>query len=317
MARVSWSFTVNQTPATGPIAVYTFIARLISAGWTKVKDSDGTTYSSSGTQVTSGASGAGGLGNNSAWVNLRAPSGTRELCIQRGTTNTNWRITYSPTAFNTGSPAATVVPSSANSSIIFGGGTDGSPTFASWLGADTGYKLQTGADNASPYGFFVVTYPNGGGNPQAGLVFDPLTGTPAEDTEPVLFFIGVSGTSAFLSGSITATTTSSTMSRCCGWLAFGLGGSFVTIPAATMLIGGSTVVPNGLPSNPHNGKDDGITMFFSRYAGMTSPNGYKGASSVMKWNGTSRSTPNTFATKTRLVMGDISLPWDGSTDPTT
>lgn len=314
---MSWSFTPNQTPATGPIAVYTFIARLLLAGWTKVKDSDGTTYSSSGTQVTSGAAGAGGLGNNSAWVNLRAPSGTREIVIQRGTGNTLWRITCSPTAFNTGSPAATVVPSSANSGVILGGGTDASPTFFAWLGTDGFYKLQTGADNAAPYGFFVVTYPNGGGNPQACLVFDPLTGVPVEDADPVIFAVGIAGSNALLSGTLTSTTTSTTASRCCGWIAFGLGGSFLTIPASTFLVGGTQIIPNGLPSNPHNGKDDGVAMFFARGALIATPNGYKGASTVMKWNGSTRSTPNTFAGKTRLVMGDISLPWDGSTDPTT
>lgn len=313
---MTWAFTTNQTPATGPITVYTFISRLITAGFTKVKDSDGTTYSSSGAQVTGGGTGTNGLGNNSAWVNLRWPSGTRELVIQRGTSDLLWRITYSPTAFSTGSPAATVVPSSANSSIIMGGGTDGSPTFATWFSSNGGYRFHAGADNASPYGFFFVTYPTGGGNPNGGLVFDPLTGTPAEDTDPCVFHIGMAGSSAFLSGSVAATTSSSTTSRCCGWLAYGLGGAgFVTIPAASLTVGGSTAVPNGLPSNPHNGKDDGVAIFFARNSGLTSPTGYKGASSVMKWNGTSRSTPNTFASKTRICLGDVSLPWDGSTDP--
>lgn len=312
---MSWSFTPNQTPATGPIAVYTFIARLIAAGWAKIKDSDGTTYSSSGTQVTSGASGAGGLGNNSAWVNLRAPSGTREIVIQRGTTDTVWRVTASPTAYSSGSPAATVVPSSANSGLLLGGGTDGSPTYATWFAGNASYRLHAGADNAAPYGFFFVCYPIGGGNPNAGLVFEPLTGTPPEDTDPTLFHIASAGSSAFLAGSIGSTTTTTTTSRCCAWLALGLGGAFVTMPAAVLLIGGTQVVPNGLPSNPHNGKDDGVTMFFGRGALLATPNGYKGAATVMKWNGTTRSSPNTFAGKTRLVAGDISLPWDGSTDP--
>lgn len=312
---MSWSFTPNQTPATGAVAVYTFIARLILVGWTKVKDSDGTTYSSSGTQVTSGAAGAGGLGNNNAWVNLRTPTGTREIVIQRGTGDTLWRVTASPTAFSTGSPSATVVPSSANSGIVLGTGTDGSPGFTTWLSSNNSYKLQAGADNASPYGAFFFCYPNGGGNPNGGLVLDPMTGTPAEDTDPHLICVGASG--SFLSGSIGSATTSTATSRCCGWLAFGLGGSFLTIPGATISAGGVQIWPNGLPSNPHNGKDDGAAIPVARAASLATPNGYKGATTVMKWNGTSRSTPNTFAGKTRIVCGDINLPWDGATDPTT
>lgn len=312
---MTWSFTTNQSPATGPAAVITVVNRLVTAGWTKVRDSDGTTYSSIGAQVVSGASGAGGLGNNNAFVNLRSPTGTREIVIQRGSSDTLWRITASPTAFNSGSPSATVVPSSANSGLLFGGGTDGTPTFSGWLTTNGTYRLQVGADNAAPYGFFFFTYTIGGGNPNGGLVLDPLTGVPAEDGDPVVWHVGVTGSSAFLNGSVSSTTTSTTSSRCCGWIAYGLGGSFLTIPGATQQAGGTTVVPNGLPSNPHNAKDDGVAIMFARGSSLASPNGYKGASTVMKWNGSSRSTPNTFASKSRIVAGDVSLPWDGSTDP--
>lgn len=124
--------------------MYTFISTLISAGWTKVMDSDGTTYSVSGSQVTSGESGTNGLANTKAWVRLRAPAvnhgavanQTREITIQRGTiaTNVDWRVKYSASAgFNVGSPAALVTPSADDEVFMIGGGTDASPTFTAWF----------------------------------------------------------------------------------------------------------------------------------------------------------------------------------------
>lgn len=314
---MAFTFTTNQTPSTGAVATYNLIARLIAAGWTKIKDSDGTTYSSSGTQVTGGGTGTNGLGNNNAWVNLRAPSGTREIVIQRGTTDLVWRITYSPTAFNSGSPAAAVVPSSANSSIILGGGTDASPTFSTWFSSNTSYRQQMGADGASPYGFWMACYPNGGGSPNAGIVFDPVTSTPAEDADPIVIHIATAGGSAFVSAGLGSNTTSTTVTRSCGWLAYGLGGSFVALPACTYNAGGSPVAPSGLPSNPHNTKDDGVPVIYMRRSAETAPQGYKGVSSLMYWIGTTRTTSSTINNKGRIVIGDVTLPWDSSTTPIT
>lgn len=314
---MAYTFTTNQTPATGSVAVYNLIARLLAAGWTKVKDSDGTTYSAAGTQVTGGGAGASGLGNSSAWVNLRAPSGTRELVFQRGTNDTQWRITYSPTAFSSGSPAATVVPSSANGSIVLGGGSDGVPTFATWFATNGGYRQQIGADNASPYAFWMGCYPTGGGAPTAAIVFDPLTNTPAEDTDPVVIHIGCASSSPLQASGIQSNTATTTTSRTCGWLGFGLGGALVAIPGCTYVANGGQTVPSGIPANPHNTKDDGIPIVFMRASTNAAPQGYKGVSSVMYWLGTSRSTPNTLASLARIVIGDVSLPWDGGTVPTT
>lgn len=314
---MAFTFTTNQTPSTGPVAVYNLIARLIAAGWTKIKDSDGTTYSSSGVQVTGGGTGTNGLGNTSAWVNLRAPSGTREFVFQRGATDLVWRITYSPTAFNSGSPAAAVAPSSANSSIVLGGGTEASPTYSTWFSTNAGYRQQMGADGASPYGFWMGCYPNGGGTPNAGIVFDPMTSTPAEDTDPIAIHIATASGSAFAQAGLGLNTSATSVSRMCGWLGFGLGGAFVSLPACTYNAGGSTVAPSGLPSNPHNSKDDGIPIFYMRRASETAPQGYKGIGSLMFWLGTTRATTSTLNSKARIVIGDVSLPWDGSTTPIT
>jgi hypothetical protein len=125
---MAYVFTVNQSPATGSLAMWNFVAALIAQGWTKLADSDGTTYSNVGTQVTGGNAGAHGLGNQYAWVVLRDPSGAggREYCIQNTfSNNLYWRIKYSQSAgFVGGAPSATQVPSATDETVPFGSGTD-------------------------------------------------------------------------------------------------------------------------------------------------------------------------------------------------
>ena len=111
---MAYTFSVNNSPTTGAMAIYTLISTLVSAGWTKVMDSDGTTYSATGVQVTSGNVGTNGLGNTNAWIRLRAPvvgGKQREITFQRGTTSLLWRIKYSAYGgFIGGVPSAAVTP---------------------------------------------------------------------------------------------------------------------------------------------------------------------------------------------------------------
>ncbi len=112
---MAYTFSTGNTPATGAVAMWTLINTMVSAGWLVKADSDGSTYNATGGQVTGGASGAHGLGNNSAWVRIQSPlvgGNTRELTIQRGTTDVIWRLKYSCNKkFSGGAPAATVTPS--------------------------------------------------------------------------------------------------------------------------------------------------------------------------------------------------------------
>jgi len=73
---MAYTFSVNNsigTHNTPAHAIWFIISTLMSAGWTKVMDSDGTTYSAAGTQVTGPNTGTNGLDNNRAWVRLQAP----------------------------------------------------------------------------------------------------------------------------------------------------------------------------------------------------------------------------------------------------
>ena len=80
---MAFNYLLNQSPGSGAIATWNWITCLKAAGWTDVSDSDGTTYSSTGGQVTGVNTGTNGFNNPYAWVRLRAPTGTREMLFQR------------------------------------------------------------------------------------------------------------------------------------------------------------------------------------------------------------------------------------------
>ena len=144
---MAYTFSVNNSPTTGAVAMYTLISTLISAGWTKVADSDGTTYSALGTQVTSGAAGTNGLGNTNAWVRLQAPAvngKTREFIFQRGTTNLTWKVKYSAYGgFIGGLPTATATPCNETSYAYSEANQDATTAMYSVL-PGTGQSFTTG-----------------------------------------------------------------------------------------------------------------------------------------------------------------------------
>jgi hypothetical protein len=286
---------VNTAPATGARAVYTLLACLMQAGWTKVADSDGTTYSSGGTQVTSGASGAGGLGNNSAWVRMRDPAGVREFILQRGTTNLLWRFLWSHSAkFTGGSPGATQTPSATDEQTVnMGGGTHASPTFGTCFGTDNAYKFHCGADNAAPYDWWWIACDNTTqANVRGGWFLNMQSASlPAADAAPYIVDFGGSGTSRLSSLAI----------KGYGYYKKGLAGEtwagFYLLTYGTQRPGTYTqVVPatnasgtNALSaSNPYTADPDFLPIPLARDAALTQ-GGWKGFASMNthKWTATS------------------------------
>jgi hypothetical protein len=305
---MAWVFDVNQSPATGAVAMWQFIAVLKSAGWTQQDSSDGTTRGAA--QVTSGGTGANGLGNNSAWVRLQDPAGVQEITIQRGTANTAWRMKYSPAAkFVGGSPSVTATPSAADETLLAGAGTDASPTTTVWFSADNGYKFHCGADNASPYGAYFFALAHGAATLRCGFVMDPIGQADTLDTAPVAFYRAFNASCFMISGvsgHLSATSATATSSGVLGKLA----SSYVCVPALAV---GS--FPGSVGVNPHSGKDDGVPLIYTRSSSLAAPYGYKGFATVMRLNGMSRTTGDTLnvdgGTKNYIIVGDVRLPWAG------
>lgn len=304
----------GNTPATGAAALWDVISMLIAAGASKLADSDGSTYSSSGTQVTSGASGAGGLGNTSAWVRIQLPGG-RELTFQRGSANTLWRVKYSASAYFTGgSPSATQTPTATDGQVRLGGGTDASPTYSTWFATDASYKLYGGAGGAAD-GFWVGTSLISGGASSSGMFLDPLAQIASGDADGSVIALAVSG-ATFTRANLANATAAVTGAGVYSWLKYGLSGAgYVAMPA--MIVGDSTgdVWPLVAGANPHTGKDALRMIEYARRSSLVAPVGPKGVGSLAAWNASARSTLETYtvdATRDRIVFGDVSFPWSGA-----
>lgn len=318
MARF-WS--LNNTPATGAIAFYLFKETLKSASWTAVSSSDGTTYNAAGDQITSGNSGAGGFDNTRAWIRMRDPAGVRELILQRTTTNLLWRIKLSPVAkFSGGTPGATTTPSATDEITLVGGGTDAAGTGVQILGTNGAYRFHVMAESAGVYGFYYFTYPTGGGNPNGGFVWDPLTQTAAGDPDPYVYYLSQNSANSFRgsAGTQDFTTENGTHTPKAYLGAVATTTNFVgALPALPGVVPSGFSYAAACPANPFSGENEGVPFWYGRRNALTAPRGYKGFSSFMRANiTTGLSTGTTGATLTWILVGDMWLPWDGVTVPT-
>lgn len=326
-------YSVNNIPATGAMAIFNLKTWLKAQGWTVTSSSDGTTYNSSGDQITTGASGAGGMANNNAWFVAQMPlvnGVNRQYCFQRGTTNQVWRIKYSySSGFTGGSPGSTQTPSAADEQVLQGAGTNAAPTFVTVLDADGGYVQHIAADSASPYGWWMIAYryqtgtsfPTQNGNAVMFFV-DPLqSGSyPTGDVDPYVMCFS-KGTNAFESngsGLYIHTALNAQPSAPLCWIAKGLSNQgFVSTPIVTHRFESGNIVPGGgLVQNPITGYDDLFPAQYGRSFGQTSPSGYKGISTLFKVLSVIR--PNYGITMTvstardKMIFGLLALDWNGT-----
>jgi hypothetical protein len=325
---MAYAFTSNTTPATGSLAMYSLIALLIAQGWLKKADADGTTYSATGVQVTGGGTGAHGLGNTNAWVRLQSPggAGTTELIIQRGTSDSGYRIKISAAAgFTGGSPSGTQAPSATDEFILYGGGTDAAPSYGTiFPTTNNTYRFSCGADSAAPYTFWSGSWIIGGANTTGLFLMDSFTNGPPGDIYKNHFIVANSSTAGAYNGAIAATTSAPTS-----------GQNITTNPKTgaitsadyqpypglglTDMAANNGVVPagyGGLASDPITSKDDNFPIVCARRVALTPPSGYKGILSMCQWISVPRNkageTQDISGTRDRIIFDQISLPWDGS-----
>lgn len=178
--------TSFSTPSNGTAAFFTFITTALSAGWVITSWSDATTYTT-GVSLTSNpfggsGSGAGNLGNASAWWLMRSGDSTRWWLFQRST-DANWTIYRGTDAFVGGSPSATVIPTSTTQALH----TSAAPG-AFWNATPGRLIISCDAAADATYGWTMYTVVIGGGNVCTILQDDKFaTGTyPSGDTDPVV-----------------------------------------------------------------------------------------------------------------------------------
>ncbi len=323
---------------TAAYQIWWLIAALTTAGWTKVMDSDGTSYSASGTQVTGPNTGTNGLDNSRAWVRMQAPAVNggsvvnqkREFTFQRGSSaSTDWRIKYSASAlFTGGSPAATVTPSSTDEVFMCGGGTDASPTFYTWLydpltqgathfhcvagGAAEFYSFamwQTGTTNAAlavnNQGFFLDVMATGS--------YSVL------DVDPAVVFLSTTGNTGIsqVHTTLPATTvTNPALAR--AWLgATSAAGASVT--SNNVGVGSFTYSPfnnaTTFGTNPWTNKDDMYPIYWGSSITI-GPRGIKGISTLFKAGTVQRGQmvigETSSGAKDKVFIDRYWAPWNGT-----
>lgn len=148
---------------------------LLSAGWTVVVCGDGTTKSI-------GTDNTGSFTVDNTWIYLQDPGGGRCIGLQR---TAAYQVTVKyvatggiDTSTGSGSTMSSALTSAEDKTIVNNVTVD----------YDNAY-MNCVADNASPYGFYLIcalgTATTGGFN----IIFDPLTNANASDTDPCVIYV--------------------------------------------------------------------------------------------------------------------------------
>lgn len=307
---------------------YTLKERMKDAGWVVKASSDGTTYNSTGDQITSGGTAANGLNRSSAWFRIQEPGGRREFTFQRGASATAWRVKYSANAkFTGGSPAATVTASATDEQIWVGSGTDASPTYSTttFTGTSGAFKYhivtQSTATNGAYYWYVMSSiYPGTGARYLFGMDAIAANTHPSEDADPAVLILTtnaeVSGGAHFL-GAVWRY-----------WISYGTGSqvwrnSHCTVYSTIWGAGSQTIdetrVEDRMVPYPGASKDAKIPFAVAyRSAANTADVSFKGFCATLKIRGVNtRAWPTTvdLSTDAYVYFGAFLVPWPESVTP--
>ena len=268
------------------------------------------------------------MANSSAWFRIQCPTMggvTRELCIQRGTTNLVWKIKYSYSAgFTGGSPGATRVPSAADEKTLIGGGTDASPTFFTLFAADASYRIIAGAgDEDEGYTFYSAAYASGAVNSM--LLMDAIQSETmsTQDVDGYIFFAS-SNTGSSINSAIGSMQRPGLSDGPKTWLRKGYSNEIFTnvifLGYYYTSAGGNAIGETFLGVNYFDLKDQALPLLWSclgevSFTGKDTSSGFKGSSRMMRLGSCSRLTPTllSFESKFDKVQVDkLVFPWGGT-----
>lgn len=354
----NYQFNVNLQPASFIEALYRLKEQLKTAGWIHQASSDGTTFITTVGNVNDkitgfGTSGAGNWGAGHGWWIGAAPGAvsgsTRQICIERVSSDTAIRIKYSYAAgFTGGSPSATQTPSATDEQLLQGSGTNASPTGANIFSNVTAglFRWHICANSASPYEFYAVGTGFGNATPAAGMMMDYVSSANNLDNDPyVLHWLGLNGLGSSTSpalGSITPNVDTTFYPKC--WFRAGMTNScwagvfpsFVAqyinglaINAVTFGVANGGGPPSSgfdevMGSNIFNGLIDIFPTIWYRpeILGTTNQNvtgvavqGYKGISTLLHTSSAPLGQAQLMSRSTAgdtIFWGAFLLPWNGT-----
>lgn len=308
-----------SSPANGSAAIFSLITRLCAAGWLVKRWSDATTLTDSVSLSTNpyagSGSGAGNLGNNSAWFCIAAADGSREWLFQRGTGDATWTVSRSKAGFTGGLPTATTVSTATDATALF--------SAASLFSATPG-RMFISTDSASPYGFWLSCITLGGGNVLTFLCDEPLLANSYDtaDTDPYLWwgYYDVTGLAAATSAIVTISGTllykrftgagSNQVCSLCRITTQGQSGTTYCAAPPTDSAAQIGMTPSSLTEVP-------LRIPVVRLGASSSTTGWVGLTSRLRWatvhgrlNG---QTLAQGASAYWIFMSGIWVPWDSST----
>jgi len=274
--------------------------------WTISRSSDGTAGGAGDNIAAFGDLDQYNAGVSESWFVLRQPDGGREwLWFRVNATNTNWGLRYSRSGVFTGGDI-TAPPTAADQVTIHG--TD----IIHGVGNSV---LHMGADDATPYGWFLYSNVSGDITNSQGMYSQiPITaGVQPAETDPMVFFYDAGGVGA-TQVALTAVSDTTTTASCRGSVAGQTAWKSMSALVQSANNGSTVVFPNVVDVDD-NGDDIGMPITFCRPSSLAGPTGYKGVSEFVRWNGFARAAGETFASKTRISLGVANWPWDGTTTP--
>lgn len=252
-----------------------------------------------------------------AWSMPTVHGVTRHYCAQLGGyggTNT-WRLKMNFTAAYTtsGGGSATQVPAVAGEYVLFGGGTDASPTFVAFQPTSGSFYFQSlYYDTTNLGGIVAAMYPTTGG--VAGVTgaffaIDPFQDGTYESGDDDAVTISLPAKLPVGSDLIEANEYVRYVAQ------KSLGG--VAITSLKGLTKGA--IPGGAAASARSGRRPGAQISWNRDASPTTPGG---VSTCLIWNGPVTSVPNRaklYSLKNpsdppveKLLLGDVAVDWDGT-----
>jgi len=308
-----------SSPANGSAAVFSLITRLCAAGWLVKRWSDATTLTDSASLSTNpyagSGSGAGNLGNNSAWFCIAAADGSREWLFQRGTGDATWTVSRSKAGFTGGSPTATTVSTATDATALF--------TAATLFSATPG-RMFISTDDSAPYGFWMSCITLGGGNVLTFLCDEPLLANSYDpaDTDPYLWwgYYHATGLAAADSSIAYVSATllykrftgagSNQVCSMCRMTTWGQVGTIFAAAPPTDATGQAGMTPLSLTEVP-------LRIPVVRVGASSSTTGWVGLTSRLRWaTAHGRLNGQTLAHGASaywIFMAGVWVPWDSST----
>jgi hypothetical protein len=340
---MAYTFSVNNTPSTGYVAVYTLVTTLVSAGWSIKGSSNATSFNNTdGTYCASAAD----LSHASAWVRVQAPSTTgglaaqtREFLFMAAASGRSWRIKYSASAGFTGAPIgggsidAIHSPSAADEVVMAGVANDvvGS-VLTNWLPVDGTYRWHICCGGAAEfYSFYCFSVTTSTNTIGGGMFLDVMApgSFSALDVDPAVVHVAHATVSAWGNavmgggtsngGAAITNVTNPALAR--AWLGSTSAAGVLTsgcnsvnvnlIPYGGGSSGGTYAAFGGnstIGTNSWSGKDDMLPAWWMRTGISTAPTGLKGCSTLIQYGGVIRSTLDTAdvsGTRDKIQMASV------------